>query len=431
MSPRFVPLALRAASALLVSLWLLGFAAAPGWAQGQVRVVDANGGPGSHFTSLQAAVDASQAGDVLLMRSGRYEPLVLVGKPLTIAADRGEVVEIGAIGGGPSLVRSVPKGQRVVLRDLRFEANWNGQHAPGVTLSLLNSPGLVWLQNCTIRDGSPSLVARNCGELVLSGLDVSGQKEFGGGHAALLIENSIAVVHQGSYRGSKGRDAALLGDPTRGPVTPLPALPGGTGVGLLGGVVEWIGGSMLGGAGGAGIEAEGNCLPPAIGGTGLAVDGGALVRVRQPFADGGGAGLGVPCAPEAQDGQPLKVVVGSFQPLPGLPTMIESPSPFRVGETIRITVYGEPGQFAFLKFSPFPGMLDLGVIGTLLVSPFGIEQPLGILPPNGQLAFTATLQAVASNGFLQRFVHSGLCNVGLGVCGLGAATTVLALDAAF
>ncbi len=49
-----------------------------------IRVVDAANGPGTHFTSLPAAVLAAVSGDVLLVRPGSYAPFWVSGKALHI-----------------------------------------------------------------------------------------------------------------------------------------------------------------------------------------------------------------------------------------------------------------------------------------------------------------------------------------------------------
>src|SRR4026207_188330 len=49
-----------------------------------IWIVDANSGPGTHFTDLPAAVAAAQSGDTILVRSGNYTAFYVTGKALTI-----------------------------------------------------------------------------------------------------------------------------------------------------------------------------------------------------------------------------------------------------------------------------------------------------------------------------------------------------------
>ncbi|MBI5432069.1 MAG: hypothetical protein HZA52_04485 [Planctomycetes bacterium] len=105
---------------------------------GQVHTV----GSGQTFATIQAAVDAAQDGDVVLVRAGAFSGFAVDGKALTIAADEGASVSING--------------------EVRVE------HSPA---------------------GKPTL---------LSGLDV-----LAGGAEALLLRNNLGPVHVrgGTYRG--------------------------------------------------------------------------------------------------------------------------------------------------------------------------------------------------------------------------------------
>ena len=57
--------------------------------QTSLWIVDDNGGPGTDFTTLQAAVDAAADGDVILVHAGEYLSATIDGKGLSL---------IGALG---------------------------------------------------------------------------------------------------------------------------------------------------------------------------------------------------------------------------------------------------------------------------------------------------------------------------------------------
>jgi hypothetical protein len=78
----------------------------------QTWIVDANSGPGTHFTNLQPAVNAAAAGDRILVRAGVYTPcmigkaLTIVGSPNAVVAGSGGYVPgflVGGIGAGSVL----------------------------------------------------------------------------------------------------------------------------------------------------------------------------------------------------------------------------------------------------------------------------------------------------------------------------------------
>lgn len=81
----------------------------------QTFVVDAANGPGTNFTTIQAAVDAAPNGATIVVRAGAYPGFVAVGKGLGVLCDPG--VTFAAQGGFPAIrVQQVPAHARFVLR---------------------------------------------------------------------------------------------------------------------------------------------------------------------------------------------------------------------------------------------------------------------------------------------------------------------------
>ena len=85
---------------------------------GQVYLVDAAGGAGSHFIDLPQAVAAVPDGATLRVRPGDYHAFTLTGKGLAIVGD--DAVNIRPMGAtGPSLeIRGTSARQVVLLKDL-------------------------------------------------------------------------------------------------------------------------------------------------------------------------------------------------------------------------------------------------------------------------------------------------------------------------
>ncbi|RLC71697.1 MAG: hypothetical protein DRI26_04565 [Chloroflexi bacterium] len=77
---------------LLLSMLFVGLCFSYGWAlAGGVLVVDDDGGVGV-YTSIQAAVNAAQDGDIILVMPGSYQEQVLVGLNLALSGTPGAVI---------------------------------------------------------------------------------------------------------------------------------------------------------------------------------------------------------------------------------------------------------------------------------------------------------------------------------------------------
>ncbi|MCA8952855.1 MAG: hypothetical protein KDE27_25320 [Planctomycetes bacterium] len=112
----------------------------PAHAQGATWIVDANNGPGTHFTSLSAAVFTSAPGDLLLVRSGNYQP-VFLDRPLFIVADSGAIVT-GSGGYGPGfMVGAMPAGSTTAIVGLTLAAT----SLTHESLRVMAGPGTVIL----------------------------------------------------------------------------------------------------------------------------------------------------------------------------------------------------------------------------------------------------------------------------------------------
>jgi hypothetical protein len=135
-------------------------------------VVDASGGPGSQFLSIQAAVQAVPSGSVLVVRAGSYSPVYIDGKGLAILCDAG-----AAIAAQPSFLVNGP-----------FLTVRNTQPSQVVTVSGLGC-GPVGAQ---FHDGI--LVEDAMGPVVLDGRGATVQPRSLGLVATLRITNSSQVV---------------------------------------------------------------------------------------------------------------------------------------------------------------------------------------------------------------------------------------------
>jgi hypothetical protein len=132
-------------------------------------------GPGLLPSTIQPAVDAAVDGDVILVESGIYPSFVIRNKELTVVANTGADVKIdGAIRiGGLDGTRSI------VLQGLKNTGGPVTHVAAQFGLRVVNSSGLVLVQDCTLMGGT-----RPSGP----GAGVSAHRP------SVLVENSLAVV---------------------------------------------------------------------------------------------------------------------------------------------------------------------------------------------------------------------------------------------
>ncbi len=128
-------------TALIASIALTFSAAASGQT---VYVVDDDGGAGVDFTSIQAAVDASVAGDRIDVRNGSYGP-VTVDVGVTIMAEGDRALILGLT------IANVPPGEVLALtdfdyiRDLRLRDNQGAVILDSVPVVY----GNLWIERST------------------------------------------------------------------------------------------------------------------------------------------------------------------------------------------------------------------------------------------------------------------------------------------
>ena len=83
-------------------------------------IVDATNGP---YRTIQAAVNASAAGDRILVRAGFYESFRIAGKGISIVADPGSVIRFGLTTTSmqPIRIDNVPSGQSCSISGLSID----------------------------------------------------------------------------------------------------------------------------------------------------------------------------------------------------------------------------------------------------------------------------------------------------------------------
>jgi len=351
--------------------------------------VDDSGG--AQFNSIQAAVDAAAAGDVVIVRAGDYAPFALLGKGLAILADEGSIVRvIGTDGLAHTSIENVPAGERAVVRGVSFEpAQLN---IAGPLLSVQNSSGVVWIEDATL-DSTPSI--------------------------PLFVRiNQIAAVQV-----VNSGDVVLVNSVLQGSLGAAPGFgfePGAVGLKAVGSDVFVHGCSIAaggtyvqGGTGRAGVEVAGgelvlrDCTVTAAGGgtsgvlgtpsagnggPGLLVESGAVVWTFGGVLSGGAPGIysGLGSGPSGQPGPASLVLSGALNAAPAarayLSTtrIVRDDDPVLRDGTVMVDAVPRAAVLllvdldAIVGFAPgYPGFLGVGLNSWVL--PAGRTDPLGRL----------------------------------------------------
>ena len=319
-----------------------------------VIVVD-SAGAGAH-TTIQAAVNASSDGDVILVHAGSYaEEVTVTARALTIVAD-GSVTVTGHL-----FVRDLTAGQVLLLSglDVQPPPGWATGPSYFGALDARSCDGLLRLQDCNLTGawaegaapfGHPvALYAGGPGALLLDCADaafVDCRVEGGTGSVAVVSPGGAGgpgVWARDTVRLAVVRTIASGGD---GGVADDPGS-GGSGV-LLGGSTELniAYGALFGGDAGCFSGFMGSPGWTTIGGDGLARGVGTTTwDFAGVFAGGHAASTG-PCATPsgtASDGSP-HTGTGTMQSISGFPNTLHAPALVRDGQPWSVEFVAEAGE---------------------------------------------------------------------------------------
>lgn len=170
-------------------------------------IVDDSGGPGVQFTTIQAAIDAAQTGDHVLVRDGTYAGFVIDGKGLVVATDAGASAAIT----GQVRIQNTPVGTGTQV--LGFVVDLSTTPA-GQPLAISSNAGAVVVSRCILRgfDGSVPAVAVSIGgsaNVLLHGCEVAGgdagfTNSFSRGANGLEVAGSHVELHDCTLTGGRG-----------------------------------------------------------------------------------------------------------------------------------------------------------------------------------------------------------------------------------
>ncbi len=152
----------------------------------QTFIVDAAGGPGSHFTSLGTAAASVPSGSTLLVRAGTYYPFAIDQKSLTVLGDPGAAVVIWT----PLEVKNLLAHQQVTLQGLQMSGLFSYPN-----LHCKDNLGTVLVDGCRPpANQGLQCVVENCADIRIHDCD------FFGGSSPLVVQDGNVRASQSSFR---------------------------------------------------------------------------------------------------------------------------------------------------------------------------------------------------------------------------------------
>lgn len=403
------------------------FVVATSGALASVLVVSTTSGP---YTTIQAAVNAAQDGDTVLVRPGSHASFTVDDKALSVVGDGASPVTLS----GRITVQNLAAARTVVISGFAAAAL-----APiGTPLVVSQNAGAVRIARCAFRgangNGTPSsctqgshdhgwtaaVLQSNSGGVAFTDCEfVAGAgiphpqpcyETYGGdgGHALSSTSTQLALYDCVFFGGRGGNGAFRGGD-------------GGHGASITGGFGAVASRCLfVGGSAGLGLDFT---VDDGDGGDGVFVAGATMWKLACT-GEGGSAGMyGVPGV--SFDG-------ASYFTFASTPVELQAPTVVREGTSLALTVRGQPGDAMYLFTSRATDFRVLpswrGVLLTRNVAPTRILA-LGTVPASGVLdvALDVPMRAAgfgAATEFLQ--IHRREAS---GEITLGSAWPVTVLDA--
>lgn len=388
-----------------------------------VVTVDDTPGQGADFATIQAAIDAAQDGDTILIAGGSYPGFTADGRALSLVARPGESVEVT----GPAIVREVPAGGGFLLQGLDFAG------AETIPLGITQNDGLVSVEHCSAIPtdlgqfglASAGIAIGNSADVRLLSVTARGQRgdpeiflaaTAKDGAAAVRITESTVVLADADFRGGDGGNAAILGILDAGQGAPAIRTGDNSQVTVLGGLLE-------GGEGGYAdfCDCPGGliCGDPGNGGAAFENVGpqqNSVIEVFDAQLIGGEGSSSV--RSDCSDGLPglpfSGLLPANVTLTPGAHRVFQTQSPATDGGTAELSLVGEPGDVVLIVVGspsaplPIPGFLGALYAGAPQILFSGAASPalaalsLPIAPkPAGFEALEATLQGVAITSSLE------------------------------
>ena len=356
--------------------------------QGSVVIVDATAGP---ITSIQAGIDAANAGDTVLVKTGSYQGFTVIGKGLTITGELNHVVNVI----GTMLIANLAAGSFVAVRGITVTVPF----VPGVLTpppTLVNNAGMVWVEDCTIVDNNLGITfsgyqghgvaVQNCVSVAFTRCSITGSPGAPSGEG-IHSDSSSVSIHDCTVRGA---DSAIsVSQP----------LAGGDGATVSGGFLFASGTTFRGGKGSPGVSIGGPGIPTVChnggpGGNGIRLSGSSPAAdvLACSFVPGvGGLGQANHGCSDGAPGQPMVVSSGFVTTLTGVARHYSATSPVRGGQSTTLVFHGPVGEGAWIAYWTSPANVFLpSFLGPLLVGGPPNLASMGTMPASEVLTVPIT-----------------------------------------
>lgn len=394
-----------------------------------------SGAPGE-FTEIQPAIDAASDGDVILLRNGSYRPFTIDGKGLTLIEDFGQI-SVRITGG--EVATGVSRGDRSRIQNLRAEQTCTLRSLTIEGLELRDNAGAVWLEDLRIEKRSPACIIEDCARAVLIGTRIEAESaafDSAGSPIAvagvgLRVTDSHVAMGSADCLGGNGSSAFV----SRHGIM-IPATAGAPAISMLRGTLLVRSSALRGGNGGAGLQPVGSasCASGANGAVALELQD-AAVRLLGGSALGGIGGA-APTDPSncgaGLSAAPTKVVGGALSVTSATSRSLIADSPVREGAKGFLFVGGKTGDVVLVRAAtrtsvgPVAGLGPVSMLApnAATVGVFVIPQFVGFLAVN-----SAPLTLPPAVDSVELFLEAGFCDPQ--GCDLVFGSTLTILDSRF
>lgn len=389
----------RLAFRLLLSI----SASAAGLGAQNVLVVDANGG--GAFTTIQAAIDATNPGDTVLVRPGSYTTAT-ISTALTLIGDGPGVGLTGLT------IANTPVTSTVVVRGI--EVLNSASLILGDIVSIDTCAGEVWLQDCNVDTGQT---------IALAGTGIALRDS----RSVTMIDCAVAVrsgVSQVIGIGAGNSALSMFGCTTNGGMSAAGLAVNDCQVYLQDTMVN-------GGEGASGFR---GCAFD--GAAGLVATGTSNVVALGSAFVGGPPGFEFPILcpmPMARPGPPTEVTApATLSTITATPLTLRARGVAREMQAVDYVIDGDPGDALVLAFAVQPQAFFLPLIqSSLLVGTSFVGIPVGTLPASGTRTVPTAVPTYGPGIEVERYFVQiiALRSNGTLIGGSGQALTLL--DAAF